>query len=124
MNVASSLLGAGSFAASLSTQLGSAPGVASAVNTFEAITSFSDELQKPVSLDPKTKQAIADFESVFVSSLLKQMRQSIDGDGLFPGDKSDTLGGLFDMFMGQHLAQAGGLGVSEMLLDTYRRSAT
>lgn len=77
----------------------------------------------PMELDPKTKQAMSEFESLFVSTLIKQMRQSVDGDGLFPGDKSDSLGGLFDLFMGQHLAQAGGLGMSQALLKSYTKTA-
>jgi len=55
-----------------------------------------------------------DFESLFYSLLLKEMRQSISSDsegGLFPGDSSDTLGGLFDLFMGKHLAASQGLGI-------------
>lgn len=56
-----------------------------------------------------------EFESVFVSMLLKEMRQSLEG-GLFPGDSSDTLGGLFDMMMGQHIADStGGLGLAQSL---------
>lgn len=54
-----------------------------------------------------------EFEGVFLSMLLKQMRQvSGPEGGLFPGDSSDTYGGLFDMYMGRHLAEQGGLGLS------------
>ena len=56
-----------------------------------------------------------EFESVFVSMLLNQMRQSLSGEGLFPGDSSDTLGGLFDMMMGRHISQVGGLGLADSL---------
>jgi len=56
------------------------------------------------------------FESLFVSMLIKEMRQSSGfGEGLFPGDASDTYGGMFDMFMGQHLAENGGIGLAEMV---------
>ena len=55
------------------------------------------------------------FESIFASLLVKQMRNTGLGEGLFSGDKSDTLGGLFDMFLGQHLAKSQGLGVAKMI---------
>lgn len=55
------------------------------------------------------------FESLLVSMMLKQMRQSGSEDGMFPGDKSDTYGGMFDMFMGDHIASGDGIGVAQML---------
>ena len=55
------------------------------------------------------------FESLFLSQLLKQMRQTLEPGGLFAEDKGDVYGGLFDMYLGQHLAQAGGLGIGAML---------
>ena len=68
--------------------------------------------------DVERQQAAAEqFESVFVSLILKQMRQSIDGDGLFSGDNSDVYGGLFDMYMGQHLSKASEFGVGKLILQ-------
>lgn len=54
------------------------------------------------------------FESMLMSLLLSKMRQTLDG-GLFSGDKSDVLGGLFDHFIGQHIAQSGGVGIGNMI---------
>jgi Rod binding domain-containing protein len=63
----------------------------------------------------RTPAALArEFESVFVSLMLKEMRQSLE-EGLFPGDKSDTLGGLFDMTIGQHISETSGIGLAESL---------
>src|SRR5690349_6057739 len=81
--------------------------------------------QRAQAADAAQRQQIAtDFESVFLSTLLKQMRQSVDGDGLFAGDSSDTYGGMFDMFMGKHLAANGGLGVRDMILKYLDASKT
>ncbi len=55
------------------------------------------------------------FESLFVSLLVKQMRQTLDSDTMFGQDNADILGGLFDFAMGQHLAKAGALGIGKML---------
>ncbi|MEO1526937.1 MAG: rod-binding protein [Planctomycetota bacterium] len=64
-----------------------------------------------------------DFEGVFLSLMLKEMRKSLDEGGFFSGEGSDTYGGMFDMFIGQHLAQSKPLGIGQMLVDQYDRIA-
>ena len=63
----------------------------------------------------QAQQLADDFESLFVSLVLKEMRQTLDGEGLFGGEASDTYGGLFDLYMGQHLAEAGGFGIGKAI---------
>jgi Rod binding domain-containing protein len=61
-------------------------------------------------------QAVAQgFESMFASLLLKQMRQTLDSDTMFGKDTGDVIGGLFDHFLGQHLARSGSLGIGAMV---------
>lgn len=55
------------------------------------------------------------FEEMFTQMLVKQMRQTLDPETLFGQDQGDVLGGLFDFYMGQHLARAGGLGIGAIL---------
>jgi Rod binding domain-containing protein len=55
--------------------------------------------------DPQ--KAAKDFESVFTSMILKEMRQTLE--------PNDVFGGLFDQFMGQHLAESGGIGLAKMV---------
>ena len=62
----------------------------------------------------KRNEIAQQFEALFVSLMLKEMRQSVSEDGLFAGDSSDTFGGMFDMFMGQHIASTGGIGLSKI----------
>lgn len=59
-----------------------------------------------------------DFESMFVSIVLKEMRQTLGEGGLFGNDTGDINGGLFDMFMGKHLVESGGFGVAKMVEKT------
>jgi Rod binding domain-containing protein len=59
--------------------------------------------------------AAANFESLLIAMLLKEMRQTTDGEGLFGGEASDTYGGLFDLYLSQHLAGAGGLGLNPLV---------
>lgn len=63
-------------------------------------------------------------ESLFVSLLLKEMRQSGSSEGLFPGDSSDTLGGLFDLYLGQFITESGGIGLSDTVEDALSLSQT
>ena len=56
--------------------------------------------------------AASQFEELFVSLMLKQMRETLD-EGLFGKDSSDSLGAIFDMYMGKHLAASSPLGVGK-----------
>ena len=67
----------------------------------------------------KSEKAIKDFESLFLSMMIKELRQTSSGEGLFPGDTSDTYGGMFDMFLGKELSKGKGIG-----LESIFRSST
>lgn len=73
----------------------------------------------------KSPEAIGKaFEGVFASLLIKQMRESFDGESLFGEDPGDVHGGMFDHFMGEHIAKSGKLGVGDMIRrQLERRSA-
>ena len=62
-------------------------------------------------------KAATDFESVFISLILKSMRSTLDESqgGLFAGDNSDTFGGMFDMFMSKHLSETSPIGVGSAI---------
>lgn len=71
-----------------------------------------------------TPQAISvaqDFESVFASMLLKEMRQSLEPGTMFGDDSGDVYGGLFDRFFGEQMTQGNGLGLSRMVQDSIER---
>jgi peptidoglycan hydrolase FlgJ len=55
------------------------------------------------------------FESLFLSMILKEMRQTLGDEGLFPGDPGDVQGGLFDLYLGKHMAESGGVGLADAL---------
>jgi peptidoglycan hydrolase FlgJ len=63
--------------------------------------------------------AATGFESLFASMLLKEMRRTLQEGSLFGDDKGDVLGGLFDHFLGEHLAQAGALGIGAMVKNQW-----
>lgn len=63
------------------------------------------------------QRVAAEFESVLLSMLVSTMRKSSLGEGLFPGDKSDTFGGLFDMMVAGQMSESGGIGVRTMVSE-------
>jgi flagellar protein FlgJ len=65
-----------------------------------------------------TEKVAREFEGLFVSLLLKQMRQSFGGESLIPADSGDVIGGMFDQYLGQHIGGSGGLGLAKVLSQT------
>ncbi len=65
----------------------------------------------------QAKQEVAkQLEGVFISMLLKQLRESLD-EGMFGSEKSDTLGAMFDMHLGDHIAKNSNLGIRQVVLS-------
>ncbi|MEM9410768.1 MAG: rod-binding protein [Planctomycetota bacterium] len=73
--------------------------------------------------EPRDIEAIertaAEFEGVFISLLTKEMRNSLPEGGLFGSEASDTFGSLFDLYIGQHLAESQPLGIANVFLQQY-----
>jgi flagellar protein FlgJ len=61
------------------------------------------------------ERTAADMESLFASLMLKEMRQTLEPGSLFGDDASDSCGSLFDLYLGQHVAKSGGLGIADMV---------
>ncbi len=62
------------------------------------------------------------FEETFLALLTKEMRQTLEPNTLFGHDSGDAFGGMFDQFMGKHLAQAGGVGLTANLKQQLERA--
>lgn len=62
-----------------------------------------------------------DFESVFMSMMIKEMRNSLD-EGFFGEESSDSFGGMFDLFIGKHLSESTPLGIADMMLHQYEKN--
>ena len=69
--------------------------------------------------------AAKEFEGVFLGLLLKAMRGSVASGGLFKeGSDTQMYQAMFDQELGRSLAQAGGIGLAQMILrDQARRQA-
>ena len=64
----------------------------------------------------KLKNACEDFESIFISQMLKEMRNSIPKSGLLDGgNEQDAYLSLFDEAFSKSMAQGGGIGLGNIL---------
>jgi Rod binding domain-containing protein len=63
------------------------------------------------------------FESIFMSLVIKNLRQTMEGESMFGNDPGDVIGGMFDHYLGDHLGRAGSLGVGHMIRAQLERQA-
>ena len=81
----------------------------------------ADGSKAPASANENARVA-EDFEGVFASLLLKEMRKTLEPGTLFGEDSGDVYGGLFDMYLGQQMTQSGGFGLAKMVRESMERS--
>ena len=89
-------------------------------NVVSASSLATDAMLQAPGAGASPVQAAREFEGLLTSMLLKQMRQTVSGEGLFPGDSSDTYGGMFDMYLGDFIARSGGVGLADQIESTLR----
>lgn len=73
------------------------------------------------SLNQSAAHVAQNFESVFASMMLKEMRQTLEPGSMFGEDSGDVYGGLFDRYLGEHLTTGQGLGMSRMVQESIER---
>lgn len=82
-----------------------------------------DLISKGVAQPDKAVQVAKDFESMFASQLLKEIRKTLDSEAMFGSDPGDVFGGMFDLFLGQQMAQNGGFGLARFVTDSLPRES-
>ncbi len=82
-----------------------------------------DRTANPAAEREKLGELAAQFESMLMLEMIKQMRQSLtdDGGGEREGLGNETYTSTIDSELAMHLAQAGGMGLSNMLVDAWDR---
>lgn len=70
----------------------------------------------------ETARVAQDFESVFASLMLKEMRKTLEPGAMFGEDSGDVYGGLFDLYLGQQMSQSGGFGLAKMVREALQRA--
>lgn len=83
----------------------------------------SDGEDKSSKTNPREAAHVAqDFESVFASLMLKEMRKTLEPGTMFGEDSGDVYGGLFDLYLGQQMSQSGGFGLAKMVREALQRA--
>lgn len=77
--------------------------------------SFGSESEPGGESSRSAASVAREFESVLVAQMIKQMRQTISEEGMFPGDQADIYGGMFDSMMAKHLTAQGGFGLARYI---------
>jgi flagellar protein FlgJ len=62
-----------------------------------------------------TAKVARQFESLFVQMMVKQMRQASFGGGIFDSDRTRFYQDMYDQQLAVHLAEQGGIGLSEVM---------
>ena len=99
-------------------------GIQAAGVAINEIKEIADQVSAKASSEKENLaqlDAAEQFESIFFSMLIKEMRQTLQ-EGLFGGESSDSFGALFDQHMGSHLASGAGLGVRDLVLSQALKS--
>ncbi len=69
----------------------------------------------------KLEKTCAEFESIFITYMLKSMRTTIDEDGLFGNNnESKIIKAMFDENLANEIARDGGMGLGKMLFKSLK----
>ena len=70
----------------------------------------------------KLKETCAEFESLFIHYILKEMRETIPKTGLFSGGKAEEIyTSMMDIQLAKDIAHKGGFGLSKMLYNQFTK---
>jgi flagellar protein FlgJ len=74
--------------------------------------------QKTGPESPRLKRACLQFESLFIASMLKAMRKTVDNGGLIrESNEGKIFKSMFDEKLGLSIANSGGIGLGAMLFE-------
>ena len=80
-----------------------------------------DALQKRLSGQPDEKtrlrEACQGFEAVFINKLWEQMRKNVSKEGYLHSKDEETYQSMFDYEFSKKMAEAGGIGLADMLYE-------
>ena len=84
------------------------------------------QLRAQASLEPTAavKEVAQQFESIFVSFMLKAMRQATPEDSLFSSDSMRSYQQMFDSQLALTMADSGGIGLAPLIEKQIAASST
>ncbi|MEE8300361.1 MAG: rod-binding protein [Desulfatiglandales bacterium] len=77
------------------------------------LTGFHEDAQ-----DNRVRRACAEFESIFITYMLKSMRNTVvEGGLLAKSNEGKIIDSMFDEKLGLGIANSGGIGIGKMLFE-------
>ena len=68
--------------------------------------------------DSRLKRTCLEFESIFITYMLKSMRKTVAEDGLLgKSNEGKIINSMFDEKLAQGIARGGGIGLGRMLFE-------
>lgn len=83
---------------------------------FHGLNQLRASAAKADQPDQTLRQVAAQFESLFVSLMLKSMRQAELGEGIFDNEQSKMYRDMADQQLAMDLSATGGLGMQDMII--------
>lgn len=84
--------------------------------SINGITGIGGTLKPTAGDDKRLKQTCSDFESLLVSQMLANMRQTIPENSLFgSSDADDIFQDMMDQQIAQNIAESGSIGIGKLI---------
>lgn len=83
---------------------------------FHGLNQLRESAANADQKDQTLRQVAAQFESIFVSLMLKSMRQAELGEGIFDSEQSDMYRDMADQQLAMDMSASGGLGLQDMII--------
>lgn len=83
---------------------------------FHGLNALRSEAVKSQGDNATLRQVAGQFESLFISMMLKSMRDASLGEGIFESDQTETYREIADKQLAMDMAGKGGLGLTDMIV--------
>lgn len=83
---------------------------------FHGLNQLRESATKADQADQTLRQVAAQFESIFVSLMLKSMRQAELSEGIFDSEQSKMYRDMADQQLAMDMSASGGLGLQDMII--------
>ncbi|MGE4551779.1 MAG: rod-binding protein [Desulfovibrionaceae bacterium] len=67
--------------------------------------------------EKQLRKACKDFEAVFIGKMWQEMQKTVPKEGYLHGQQEEMYNSMFEQAMSEHLSEAGGIGLADMLYD-------
>lgn len=84
----------------------------------------SKETSSSADMMPELEKACTELESLFIYTLLKEMRSTIPKSGFMSGGRSEEIyTSMMDIHLANEISSKGGIGISSLLIEQLSRNS-